>query len=127
MTGGSFQFRIFDLCRDEDGDVGIGAFPERKRSAGLCIPFVFAEKFIYRYIRARKQLPRSQKFFEHRGVAVNCRRVCWCAFSSAAPTLYRATPHNPELPIRIFFKVWKDADPDIPMFVAAKSEYAKLQ
>jgi eukaryotic-like serine/threonine-protein kinase len=26
-----------------------------------------------------------------------------------------------------FFALWKDADPDIPIFIAAKSEYAKLQ
>ena len=26
-----------------------------------------------------------------------------------------------------FLKLWKDADPDIPIFIAAKSEYAKLQ
>ena len=26
-----------------------------------------------------------------------------------------------------FFTLWKDADPDIPIFIAAKAEYAKLQ
>ena len=26
-----------------------------------------------------------------------------------------------------FFALWKDADPDIPIFIAAKAEYAKLQ
>jgi hypothetical protein len=26
-----------------------------------------------------------------------------------------------------FFALWKDADPDIPILVAAKAEYAKLQ
>ena len=26
-----------------------------------------------------------------------------------------------------FLKLWKDADPDIPVFIAAKAEYAKLQ
>ena len=25
------------------------------------------------------------------------------------------------------FRPWKDADPDIPIFIAAKAEYAKLQ
>jgi serine/threonine protein kinase len=28
---------------------------------------------------------------------------------------------------QIFFTLWKDADPDIPILIAAKSEYAKLQ
>jgi hypothetical protein len=26
-----------------------------------------------------------------------------------------------------FLTLWKDADPDIPIFIAAKSEYGKLQ
>jgi cytochrome c-type biogenesis protein CcmH/NrfG len=26
-----------------------------------------------------------------------------------------------------FLTLWKDADPDIPIFIAAKSEYAKLK
>ena len=26
-----------------------------------------------------------------------------------------------------FFALWKDADPDIPIFIAAKAEYAKLK
>jgi hypothetical protein len=26
-----------------------------------------------------------------------------------------------------FFTLWKDADPDIPVLIAAKSEYAKLR
>jgi hypothetical protein len=26
-----------------------------------------------------------------------------------------------------FFALWKDADPDVPILIQAKSEYAKLQ
>jgi eukaryotic-like serine/threonine-protein kinase len=26
-----------------------------------------------------------------------------------------------------FLTLWKDADPDVPILIAAKSEYAKLQ
>jgi hypothetical protein len=28
---------------------------------------------------------------------------------------------------RDFLTIWKDADPDIPIFIAAKPEYAKLK
>jgi serine/threonine protein kinase len=34
---------------------------------------------------------------------------------------------KPAPPIRIFFVLWKDADPDIPILKQAKAEYAKLQ
>jgi eukaryotic-like serine/threonine-protein kinase len=35
----------------------------------------------------------------------------------------KATPPRP----RDFLTLWKDADPDIPVFIAAKAEYAKLK
>jgi hypothetical protein len=38
-----------------------------------------------------------------------------------------ATPPTPALPIKNFLTLWKDADPAIPILIAAKSEYAKLQ
>jgi hypothetical protein len=36
-----------------------------------------------------------------------------------------APKHTP--PIRIFFALWKDADPDVPILKQAKAECAKLQ
>jgi hypothetical protein len=35
--------------------------------------------------------------------------------------------HQARAAYQDFFKLWKDADPDIPILNAAKSEYAKLK
>jgi eukaryotic-like serine/threonine-protein kinase len=34
---------------------------------------------------------------------------------------------NAEAAYQDFLTLWKDADPDIPIFIAAKAEYAKLK
>ena len=34
---------------------------------------------------------------------------------------------KPAPPTRIFLKLWKDADPDIPILKQAKAEYAELK
>ncbi len=49
--------------------------------------------------------------------------------ASPAPTSCRATPPKPRRPIRISSRYgrMKDADLDIPILIAAKAEYAKLQ
>jgi hypothetical protein len=46
----------------------------------------------------------------------------WCT-----PTFYKATPPKPGRPYQDFLTLWKDADPDIPILIAAQAEYAKLK
>jgi eukaryotic-like serine/threonine-protein kinase len=36
-------------------------------------------------------------------------------------------PSEPLAAYKDFLTLWKDADPDIPIYKAAKAEYAKLQ
>jgi hypothetical protein len=36
-------------------------------------------------------------------------------------------PASGRSPHKEFLTLWKDADPDIPIYKAAKAEYAKLQ
>jgi eukaryotic-like serine/threonine-protein kinase len=38
----------------------------------------------------------------------------------------RATPQKAKAAYQDFLALWKDADPDIPILIAAKSDYAKL-
>jgi hypothetical protein len=40
--------------------------------------------------------------------------------------LHRDTA-NAKAPYQDFLTLWKDADPDVPIVIAAKAEYAKLQ
>jgi hypothetical protein len=87
------------------------------------------------YIRGQAQLAAHdgaaaasefQKFLDHRGVTLNfplgalahlglARAYAMLGDSAKARTAYSD-----------FFTLWKDADPEIPILIAAKSEYAKL-
>ena len=54
------------------------------------------------------------------------------AYPLAALGLARARALEGDIPgartaYQNFLSMWKDADPDLPVFLAAKSEYAKLQ
>jgi hypothetical protein len=67
-----------------------------------------------------------QKFLNHRGITLNFPLGALAhlglarAYSLSGDTAKAKTSYND------FFVLWKDADPDIPILVAAKAEYAKL-
>ena len=88
------------------------------------------------YVRGEAQLAARngaaaaiefQKFLDHRGIVLNYPLGALAhlglarAYAMAGDTAKAKTAYND------FFTLWKDADPDIPILVAAKSEYAKLQ
>jgi hypothetical protein len=49
-----------------------------------------------------------------------------CCVRSLMPCS-RTTLPRPRPAYQDFLTLWKDADPDIPIFIAAKAEYAKLK
>jgi tetratricopeptide (TPR) repeat protein len=68
-----------------------------------------------------------QKMLDHRGIVKN-----WVTGSLAHLQIGRAyamagDPAKAKAAYQDFFTLWKDADPDIPILIAAKAEYAKLQ
>jgi len=50
-----------------------------------------------------------------------------CLGHAQAQAACKVTPPKLELKYQDFLTLWKDADPDIPILVAAKAEYAKLR
>jgi tetratricopeptide (TPR) repeat protein len=82
------------------------------------------------YLRGR-QGPQAaaefQKLIDHRGIVVNlpigalARLNLGRAYALAGDTARARTAYQD------FFALWKDADPDIPILIAAKTEYAKIQ
>jgi eukaryotic-like serine/threonine-protein kinase len=76
--------------------------------------------------QAREAAAEFQKILDHRGIVLNsplgalahvglARALVASGNSAAARTAYQD-----------FFALWKDADPDVPILLQAKSEYAKL-
>ena len=67
-----------------------------------------------------------QKFIDHRGLVINS----WGALARLGLARAYATEGDTakaKAAYQDFLTLWKDADPDIPILIAAKAEYAKLK
>ena len=88
------------------------------------------------YIRGQGQLmahngaaaaTEFQKFLDHRGVTLNFPLGVLAHLGLARAYALSGDSVRSRTAYRNFLALWKDADPDIPILIAAKSEYAKLQ
>jgi serine/threonine protein kinase/Tfp pilus assembly protein PilF len=88
------------------------------------------------YIRAEAQLASRngaaaaaefQKFLDHRGITLNFPLGALAHLGLARAYVLSGDTAKAKTAYNDFFALWKDADPDIPILVAAKAENAKLQ
>ncbi|HXW17572.1 MAG TPA: hypothetical protein VEJ39_04680, partial [Candidatus Acidoferrales bacterium] len=88
------------------------------------------------YIRGEAQLAAHngaaaatefQKFLDHRGVTLNEPLGALAHLGLARAYALEGDTAKARAAYNDFFTLWKDADPDIPILVAAKSESAKLK
>ena len=68
-----------------------------------------------------------QKFLDHRGLVWNCPLASLAHLGIARAYVLQGDTLKAKAAYLDFITLWKDADPDIRILVAAKSEYAKLQ
>src|SRR5208282_5163080 len=68
-----------------------------------------------------------QKFLDHRGVVVNCPLGALARLGLARAYAMQGDTAKAKAAYQDFLILWKNADPDIPILIAAKAEYAKLQ
>jgi serine/threonine protein kinase/tetratricopeptide (TPR) repeat protein len=68
-----------------------------------------------------------QKFLDHPGVVVNCPLGALAHLGLARSYALQGDAAKARATYHDFLTLWKDADPDIPILIAAKAEYAKLQ
>jgi serine/threonine protein kinase len=68
-----------------------------------------------------------QKFIDHRGIVVNFPWGVLARLGLARAYAMQGDTAKAKAAYQDFLTLWKDADPDIPVLIAAKSEYAKLQ
>lgn len=68
-----------------------------------------------------------QKFLDHRGVAVSCPLAALARLQLGRAYALQSDRARSRAAYQDFFTVWKEADPDIPILIMAKSEYAKLK
>jgi eukaryotic-like serine/threonine-protein kinase len=68
-----------------------------------------------------------QKFLDHRGVTLNSPLGALAHLGLARSYSLQGDTAKARAAYNDFFTLWKDADPDIPILIAAKAEYAKLK
>jgi tetratricopeptide (TPR) repeat protein len=68
-----------------------------------------------------------QKFIDHRGVVVNFPWGALARLGLARAYALSGDTGKAKTAYQDFLTLWKDADPDIPIYRQAKAEYAKLQ
>jgi tetratricopeptide (TPR) repeat protein len=88
------------------------------------------------YIRAEAYLSAQQgpaaaaefqKILDHRGLLWNCATGALAHLGLARANVLQGDTVKAKAAYQDFLALWKDADPDIPILIAAKSEYAKLK
>jgi hypothetical protein len=88
------------------------------------------------YVRAQAYLGAQQgpaavsefqKILEHRGLLWNCATGPLAHLGLARAYAMQGDSAKSRAAYLDFLALWKDADPDIPILIAAKTEYAKLK
>jgi tetratricopeptide (TPR) repeat protein len=68
-----------------------------------------------------------QKFIDHRGIVVNFPWGALARLGLARAYAMQGDTVKAKATYQDFLTLWKDADPNIPILTAAKSEYARLR
>ena len=68
-----------------------------------------------------------QKILDHSGIVWNCWTGALAHLQIGRAYAMQGDTAKAKAAYQDFLTLWKDADPDIPIFIAAKAEYAKLQ
>jgi serine/threonine protein kinase/tetratricopeptide (TPR) repeat protein len=67
-----------------------------------------------------------QKILDHRGLLWNCATAALAHLQIGRAYAMQGDTSKAKAAYQDFLKLWKDADPDIPILIAAKAEYARL-
>jgi hypothetical protein len=68
-----------------------------------------------------------QKILDHRGMVISDPIGALAHLQLGRALVLTGNPVKAKLAYQDFLSLWKDADPDIPIFKQARAEYAKLQ
>jgi pentatricopeptide repeat protein len=77
--------------------------------------------------RGKQATAEFQKFLEHPGIVLNFPFGALARLGLARAYAMQGDTANSRAAYQDFLTLWKDADPDVPILRAARSEYAKLQ
>jgi tetratricopeptide (TPR) repeat protein len=92
----------------------------------LCPAYVRGEAYLMLH-DSKAAAAEFQKFIDHRGVAVNFPWSVLARLQLARAYAMQGDTANAKAAYQDFLTLWKDADSELPVLIAAKAEYAKLQ
>jgi serine/threonine protein kinase len=103
------------------------AAPYELGSAGGLYPvYVHGEAYLAAH-QASEASAEFQKILDHRGIVLNEPIDALAHLQIGRAYTMQGDSARAKVAYQDFLTLWKDADPDIPILVAAKSEYAKLK
>jgi eukaryotic-like serine/threonine-protein kinase len=76
--------------------------------------------------QGREAAAEFQKILDHRGIVLNSPTGAVAHLQIARAYAMQGDTAKAKAAYQDFLTLWKDADPDIPILIAAKAEYAKL-
>jgi hypothetical protein len=77
--------------------------------------------------QASEAAAEFQKILDHSGIVVNGPIGALAHLQIGRAYAMQSDTAKARVAYQDFLTLWKDADPDIPIFIAAKAEYAKLK
>jgi hypothetical protein len=77
--------------------------------------------------RGSEAAAEFQKIIDHRGIVLNSPIGALAHLQIGRAYAMQGDTAKAKAAYQDFLTLWKDADADIPIFIAAKAEYAKLQ
>ena len=97
------------------------------REAGTLFPaFVRGEAYLAAH-KGNEASAEFQKIIDHPGIVLNSPIGALAHLQIARAYAMQGDTAKAKAAYQDFLTLWKDADPDIPIFIPAKAEYAKLQ
>ncbi len=107
-------------------ELGLPTIPQPMNiTVVLCPVYLRGEAYLMLHDGNRAKA-EFQKFIDHRGLVGNFPWGALARLGLARSYEMQGDSATAKAAYQDFLTLWKDADPDIPIFIAAKTEYAKL-
>jgi tetratricopeptide (TPR) repeat protein len=99
---------------------------ELNAQGGLYASYLRGQAYL-RLRRGNEAAAEFQKLLDHRGLVGNSSQAALARLGLARAYTLQGDTTKARVAYQDFLALWKDADPDIPVLIAAKAEFAKLQ
>ena len=104
----------------------LGSPPPQPGIGGTMYPVYLRGQVYLLMHQGTEAAAEFQKMLEHQGVLVNCPLGALARLGISRAYALQGESAKARVAYQDFLRLWKDADPDIPVLKQAKSEYARL-